>query len=315
MPSYIQFCQSGEHRSAVIALFRALLKQCRAAPIPELDRIALQHVVRHGFRKNKKANSNHQLRYAFLAGYEGLDRLDAASSGCPAAIDSTLQLIEKIHPKLKTPMLQKPKKVKDLAKSVQPRAPLPKGQQEHDVRPRPFESFNGPRNVPTLVAAGSDMLTFIQFKKPQPPSLSRAIRYQQLYKLEIINTRIALRDWHIPLAEQEDLWEHNLRQISGLRSTDPFDNIQYNKVMRHYDHLLVQELAAFHSRHMAHRDRLKAIIEEESRLAKEEQAAYPDMPVRVRKDRAKRRLIPAEIHDSQKMWVQRVGRSRRIKLF
>lgn len=69
------------------ALYRALLRQSRAAPIAEDERNILQIVLRNKFRHNRNLQSWRLLRLAFTAGYEvcampnrGLHRLKSLAT-------------------------------------------------------------------------------------------------------------------------------------------------------------------------------------------------------------------------------------------
>jgi hypothetical protein len=73
--------QSGVHRIAAIALYRALLTQCAAIPLaqPRLDEI--RNIIRNRFRAQRHTVSSRHLHVYFDAGYEALDHLDAARAG------------------------------------------------------------------------------------------------------------------------------------------------------------------------------------------------------------------------------------------
>jgi len=56
--------------NTAIALFRALLRQCNAAPFSNDERTALQNIVRNNYKHNADIHSTRLLKLAFHAGYE-----------------------------------------------------------------------------------------------------------------------------------------------------------------------------------------------------------------------------------------------------
>lgn len=70
MPSPSAPWKSGVHRTASIALFRALLKKSANAKIGEKLQRTLRDVVRNSFKYNRYEQSKHRMAAAFMDGYE-----------------------------------------------------------------------------------------------------------------------------------------------------------------------------------------------------------------------------------------------------
>ena len=78
MPSFLVPRHVSAHRISAIALYRALLHQSRAVPLPAQSQKELQNVVRNRCKQSIHLHSYQRLKLAFQEGYEALDHLDAA---------------------------------------------------------------------------------------------------------------------------------------------------------------------------------------------------------------------------------------------
>lgn len=191
--------QSCLHRQAAIALYRALLIQCRASPVEQEDKVSLQHIVRNRFHANRDKISSRLLKLHFHAGYKALNHLDGAVANDALSIST-----------IKTYLSQTPQHLKD----PRPPPPPPREIPEDHYPPPPEHRFlanfprphvEGIRKVPFFVPA--QITPFVRYKKPQPYTLGRTIRQINLQKQIRMDFKEVLEDYYQPLASYEDAWD------------------------------------------------------------------------------------------------------------
>ena len=204
--------RSSQHRFAAIALYRALLAQCRAVPIAETQRSELQNIIRNRFKQAQHSASSRYLRVSFEAGYEAVDHLDAAAAGDSQSLEYLTSLLERAPSKTK------------LAKAV-PAKPVKRSEEGSDEdgykyvkrslfdRPIPLEQLSGKRNVPVLFNANG--FPVLRIKKPQPESLSRYIR-QRIEQRHAWHERRQRLYEDYTTATREDEWDRILAQAHGV---------------------------------------------------------------------------------------------------
>ncbi|KAM3418960.1 hypothetical protein BST61_g4917 [Cercospora zeina] len=95
MPKFVVAHKSGAHRTAAIALYRALLSQCNKLEIPAQRRHELSNVIRCRFAGFRHTTSHRQLKLLFEAGYEAVDHLDAAVAGDGGSKQYVLDLLQR----------------------------------------------------------------------------------------------------------------------------------------------------------------------------------------------------------------------------
>ncbi|EOD52340.1 putative dna repair protein [Neofusicoccum parvum UCRNP2] len=217
MPNFVVPKRSGAHRVAAIALYRALLTQCAAPPLPLADdqRAALRNIVRNKFRRNRHVHSARLLKLSFTAGYELLDTLDRASSS-PAAPSSLLTTLLTTAP----PHLTQPPQGRKLPPprlTPSPEACPPAERKVLAVRPRPAAALGGSgvRRVPRIVSA--NLFPMLRLAKPQPRSLSRVITDKVKQRQRRLNLRGEAADGWAWVAAQEDGWDGVLAEVCGVR--------------------------------------------------------------------------------------------------
>ncbi|KAF7185440.1 hypothetical protein HII31_13213 [Pseudocercospora fuligena] len=109
MPTFVVPHRSGAHRVAAIALYRALLTQCKRTPLPAVHGEELYNLVKNRFRGFRHDTSHRHLKVAFEAGYEAVDYLDAAINGEVKAKDYILALLKRAPRNAKIDPRESPK--------------------------------------------------------------------------------------------------------------------------------------------------------------------------------------------------------------
>lgn len=206
--------RSGTHRIAAIALFRALLSQCRQLQVENLQRDELQNLIRNRFKQARGAEGLRRLRISFEAGYEAIDLLDAAVAGNGESQSRILDLLESAHPRAKqpppVPAIASKKRNKaegtasqDVSATTKPKASL-------FDRPLPLSQLSGKRRIPTLISANT--IPMLRIQKPQPPHLSGFInhRIEQRHKRHARRHRLTEE---LSLAEREDDWDDIIQEL------------------------------------------------------------------------------------------------------
>jgi len=196
--------RSGLHRQAVFALYRALLSQCSAVPSDDVEKDALKHVTRNRFRANRHLRSPRRLKLSFYAGYKALDHLDDAVIGDEASINRITGYLSKIPAFLK----QAPKVASPPPKRDYPPYVTPPEHQFFNVFPR--EHVGGKRRVPNFVRANG--FPMVRWKKPQPEKLTRTLTGLLKNKQKNINHQMDYDEYHVPMARNEDMWDHIVQQ-------------------------------------------------------------------------------------------------------
>ncbi|TID21480.1 putative dna repair protein [Venturia nashicola] len=202
--------QSCLHRQAAIALYRALLTQCRAAPFNQEDKVSLQHIVRNRFHANRDKISSRLLKLHFQAGYKALDHLDGAVANDAPSVTTIEAYLSQTPQHLKNP--RPPPPPREVPQDHYPPPP------EHKFLanfPRPH--VEGIRKVPFLIAC---LTPFLRYKKPQPYSLSRIIRQTIFQRQNRLDAQDMIHDYHQPLAQYEDAWDRIIWKDFGVRDDD-----------------------------------------------------------------------------------------------
>lgn len=210
MPQFLNPRCSGAHRIAAIALYRALLTQCRAVPgLEQYQRYELQNIVRNRFKQARHTTSERWLRLDFEAGYEAIDHLDAAVAGSEASRVYVRELLARAPAKVKLdPPVVRTKRQQRLLRrgrgreeSAEPERPPGRSIL---YRPLPLDQLSGRRHVPVLFNAQG--IPVLRIKKPQPHALSAYINDRLKKKQKQTDTRYRL-DACFELARTEDVWD------------------------------------------------------------------------------------------------------------
>lgn len=226
MPSFLVPRHVSAHRISAIALYRALLHQSRAVPLPAQSQKELQNVVRNRCKQSIHLHSYQRLKLVFQAGYEALDHLDAAVAGDEQSTSYIAELLAKAPAKVKAdppaPILPKRKSKErreiDISTAMARSSPAAKpSTTELFSRPHPLSQLSGKRRVPVLFSANS--IPILRIKKPQPESLSGFIRH----RIEQRQRRHDRKHWlmeQIQFARYEDLWDEIVEREVGVRDDD-----------------------------------------------------------------------------------------------
>lgn len=222
MPSFLVPRHVSAHRISAIALYRALLQQSRAVPLPTESRTKLQNIVRNRCKQTIHLHSYQRLRLAFQAGYEALEHLDASVAGDQKSTSYIAELIGRAPAKVKAqpprrPVLEKGRRNRNTDKSSEDVAAPPafKPSTELLSRPHPLRELSGKRHVPVLFSASK--IPVLRIKKPQPPNLSGFIKH----RIQQRQRRHDRRHWleeQVEFAQYEDLWDEILEKEIGAET-------------------------------------------------------------------------------------------------
>jgi hypothetical protein len=219
MPPFLVPRHVSAHRISAIALYRALLQQSRAVPLPTESRTELQNIVRNRCKQTIHLHSYQRLRLAFQAGYEALEHLDASVAGDQKSTSYIAELVGRAPAKVKAEpqraVLAKGRK-NGANKSSEDAAALPfKPSTELLSRPHPLLELSGKRHVPVLFSASK--IPVLRIKKPQPPNLSGFIKH----RIQQRQRRHDRRHWleeQVEFAQYEDLWDEILEKEIGAET-------------------------------------------------------------------------------------------------
>jgi len=210
MPRHLLPRNSGAHRIAAIALYCALLTQCRAlSAVQQRQRDELQNIVRNRFKQARYEQSVKRLRIHFEAGYEAIDHLDAAVAGDEGSRGYIVELLDRAPERVKqAPPVVLPKKLQRGVEKRQKREDREKGQPMQKLslfdRPLPLEKLSGRRHVPVLFSA--QKIPVLRLTKPQPENLSGYLAHRQRVRQKRHDTRHRLDD-ELEIARSEDRWD------------------------------------------------------------------------------------------------------------
>ena len=247
--------------SKVFALYRAILSQCSAAPFNDADKDALKHIARNRFQANRHLRSPRRLKLSFYAGYKALDYLDEAVAGEVVSVERIAGYLSSVPRHLRQA----------------PKAPLPPPTKRHDspyVTPPehrflnvfPRQVVEGERKVPYFVRANG--FPMVRWKKPQPTKLTRTLKGLIKGKQKNIDFQMDYDEYYIPMADNEDTWEHLTRrqtteQCDDMNSSWSKDALAGLRVIKE----ISQER---HRKTMEKAYKMVAIVEEEQKLANKE---------------------------------------------
>ncbi|KAI1211187.1 uncharacterized protein F4807DRAFT_27982 [Annulohypoxylon truncatum] len=245
MPSFLIPARNSRHRTACLALYRALLKQAPTITLPgNLIRAwgpgnPIKHLIRRSFRRNLADTSPRIVFPALKAGYQMLALLKASS---PPSVqwarnlnhesviaflrarlrerNATLAAKELHPPNSRNPpkLTSAPRKdtvplLVDVTPAPTPENPRPTPVFATPHRPRPAEELGGTgkRHVPRLDLAFD--IPFLRIKKPQPPVLSRVLHQKIKKRVERFESLGEFSEFSLPEAELEDMWEKGVGEL------------------------------------------------------------------------------------------------------
>ncbi|KAI5303433.1 hypothetical protein KEM56_007547 [Ascosphaera pollenicola] len=230
MPRFLHPKRSGVHRLACLSLYHALLKQCAGLARVNVDSNVATQLVKLQFRKLQDLDSPTRIINALKAGPDpGAKTLDLIHS-CVNGSQSGFHQLTKLMRKSASITAQVREKQREQAMAFKPQDPTdsrlkrraegrarrrPEALRPHpDVQPitsRPRPEVPGVRRIPVFVNARG--VPYLRIKKPQPPSLSRALRSYLDNRWARIERRERLEE-EIALADTEDEWDDVVAAIA-----------------------------------------------------------------------------------------------------
>ncbi|KAK6005358.1 hypothetical protein QM012_008137 [Aureobasidium pullulans] len=262
MPAFLAPHKSGVHRVTAIALFRALLTKCRAAP-PPLKASTLQAVVKNSFAKNRHVTSPHVLRNAFAGGYEALNHLDAAVAGDKRSISHLRNLLSRLPARLKTTTVaRRPTPVPEANPPVLQGTAL-------SLRPRPAFSLPSRRRIPVLVSANK--IPILRFTKPQPAALSHYLKSRLVDRQKRQDRKVAL-EAQMEIAKGEDDWDRILlaQGIADEGGKSKRGKVLWSKEVNDSLRYTINAIEAEGNKNREMAEKMVAIIDKEKELAEVE---------------------------------------------
>ncbi|KAK1246086.1 hypothetical protein MKX07_005155 [Trichoderma sp. CBMAI-0711] len=229
--------RNSRHRTAALALYRALLRTASRIPLAEnAPKHPLAQIVRKRFSKNTGYTSYRLIYAAMGAGYKV--SCTQASRLLPAQTNFDFQFLDLLT-KAQIPNSPEHSQVLNHLQSVRntaavsrtkphpkqhKRAPPPEPllinvakeneppKYTSNILPRPKESLKGPRKVPS-VSATAEGQPFVRLKKPQPHTLSRMIgRKDRIFSNRIENI-MDLDERVTSEAALEDEWDRMMDDL------------------------------------------------------------------------------------------------------
>lgn len=222
MPPFLVPRHVSAHRTSAIALYRALLTQSHAVPLPARSKIELQNIIRNRCKQAIHLHSYQRLKLAFQAGFEAIDHLDASVAGDDKSTAYIASLLARAPAKVKADL---PKAVPASGKKGKAGRsesiaaadkldthPTFKPSTELLSRPHPLAEISGKRHVPVLFNANG--IPVLRIKKPQPQNLSGLINSRVKQRQRRHDRRHWLTE-QIEFAEYEDLWDSIVEKHVG----------------------------------------------------------------------------------------------------
>lgn len=278
MPAFRIPHQSGAHRTAAIALYRALLSQCRRLPSDATKRDELQNIIRNRFRQARHDDSTRRLKYSFEAGYEAIDHVDAAVAGDESSQRYISKLLETASTRLKqapqdrhrqTLVKHEPWHANTVAVDPTPRLSILD-------RPLPWDQLSGKRHVPYMVSA--NQIPMLRIKKPQPQHLSGFLSHRIKQRQARYDHRARLLN-ELELAEKEDKWDKLVGESSGKSVEEAMLGVSAESEEPLWKDAIIDSIDELHrllnlekekNREMA--TKMQGIIDRETELVEEDKA-------------------------------------------
>ncbi|KAI9371459.1 hypothetical protein BJX61DRAFT_27811 [Aspergillus egyptiacus] len=263
--------KSSVHRFACLALYRALLRQCKEVRKAAPQLIAAQSHIRDRFRRYRTLQSPSQSANSLKAGYEALDLLHSAARGNEEdtnvikSILSEAQSVKRQKQNLqavvsKKHSLNQPTS-KQLKRLENKRFQEMTSRRHPDATPilsRPRPVVSGRRHVPVLVNASG--LPMLRIKKPQPKILSAIIlaksnqRFKWFERLERLKQEIIF-------GQDEDEWDSLTTGKESVTWTSVFE-----LSMKEYS----QKISGFGEKNRETAEAMWRVVLAERRLAEAE---------------------------------------------
>ncbi|KAI1057038.1 hypothetical protein LB507_002133 [Fusarium sp. FIESC RH6] len=279
--------RNSQHRVAVLALYRALLRAGSSVPLPEHlhpkgRKHPTENILRERFKKNKPLTSLRLVYDSMTAGYKFLAILTKGQSKSTREHteivrhlknrNKTADLSRAIIPSNRNTPLSKERRNPPLLTKVS--APNQVPEYKPTVRPLPKTAFVGERKVPVF-GDTAEHLSFIRIKKPQPPPLSRSIGDKTALLRQCIAATKTVDDRLAHEATSEDLWDGIMDRMLdgkgdtvGERQENPLESFRFSTTLSKAWWEL--KLTKINEDWIARSAALSKLLGEERALAKEE---------------------------------------------
>ncbi|KAK1675296.1 hypothetical protein BDP55DRAFT_729062 [Colletotrichum godetiae] len=223
MPSQFVPAQNSRHRIAAIALYRALVREARAVPLPnDVLRQGVENplprFVKKGFKRNQTEASYRLVLAALSKGYKFLNLFKSAQTPSSKEYSEILTYLRekslrdarseagKSPPP--SPKLERPKpKWPPLLKRISPLDEPPVYISER--HPVPRENLSGIRHVPNIAVTAHGVV-FMRQGKPQHRSVCDYVQKKNKYKIKNMNHLLASMRDEQQFAREEDQWDGHL---------------------------------------------------------------------------------------------------------
>ncbi|KAM0445980.1 hypothetical protein ACHAO4_009567 [Trichoderma viride] len=222
--------RNSRHRTAALALYRALLRTASKVPVPLEDAAQkasndpkanpIARIVRKRFAKNRPYTSFRLIYASMTAGYKFLNLLTNAQTPNSPEHNQVISHLQSVRqtaaasravpqpPRKPDPILPPEPLLINVAKADEP----PK--YTSNLLPRPRDSLKGPgpRKVPS-VSATADGQPFVRLRKPQPHAMSKMIgRKTNIFNDRILNI-LDVDEWTASQAALEDEWDRMMDKL------------------------------------------------------------------------------------------------------
>ncbi|KAI0450818.1 hypothetical protein F5B21DRAFT_517174 [Xylaria acuta] len=236
-PRYFVPARNSRHRTACLALYRALLRLAPQVSLPHdlatgwgpgKNPIAVH--IQRAFRRNVADTSPRIVHPALSAGYRMLSVLhDAATSPSSTHRASIVTFLQSRLAERQRSLANRPPpptgpkpgapragtlpllaKVSPAPSASNPH-PRPRYATPHRPRPQAELGGTGRRKIPRLDLASD--FPFLRLTKPEPALLSRVLRQKMAKRFARMESLIDLKEAQLPAAELEDEWDAAMARL------------------------------------------------------------------------------------------------------
>ncbi|KAH7312160.1 hypothetical protein B0I35DRAFT_49127 [Stachybotrys elegans] len=209
--------RNSRHRTAVFALYRALLRAGRQVPLPKINRLRgvanpISYLLRKKFDQARVSTSLRLNFAALTAGYKALNLLvDARQQGSAehTRVVKHVSLKADSIARMRDGVRYKPRvESKPVRSPILTRVETPGKLHTYvsELLPRPKDAFQGDRHIPRYAVTAQGQ-PFLRIKKPQPDTLSRRIHKADVESWAEQERIMEAEEELAPDAALEDMWE------------------------------------------------------------------------------------------------------------
>ncbi|KAK2761032.1 DNA repair protein [Colletotrichum kahawae] len=215
--------RNSRHRIAVIALFRALLREGREVTLPQdvcrKGKNPVPDLIKRGFQRNKADVSPRLIFAALSAGYKFLTFFKNARVPESKEHAEIVTYLREKNEHIARAEANKPPRRKPRDPATPPQKVVLQrisadGEEPKYVSPlfpRPRDSFEGRRKIPQIVVTAHGH-TFLRHKRPQPRVVSAILRRKTWRKGQVNEDTILVKDYEFAEAREEDAWDRLMDQ-------------------------------------------------------------------------------------------------------